>query len=73
MARTYRLLVEEEVSDDLAAAFPGMVLTRAVGGTTLTGTARDQAELQGFLGRVSALGLTLLEVRAIDRGEETDS
>jgi hypothetical protein len=64
--RTYRVIVEGELSDDLAFAFPGMALTRAEGRTALTGTARDQAELQGLLRRVSDLGLTLLEARAID-------
>ncbi len=28
--RTYRLIVEGELSDELALAFPGMALTRAV-------------------------------------------
>ena len=68
--RTYRLLVEGELSDDLAVTFPGMVLTRAAGTTTLTGTMRDQAELQGLLQRVSELGLTLLEAKAIDGGPD---
>ncbi len=36
------------------------------GNTVLTGTVRDQAELQGLLERVSDFGLTLLEVRALD-------
>ena len=64
--RTYRLIVEGELSDHLALVFPGMALTRAEGGTALTGTVRDQAELQGLLQRTSDLGLTLLEARAID-------
>jgi hypothetical protein len=64
--RTYRLIVEGELSDDLALAFPGMALTRAEGSTALTGTVRDQAELQGLLRRTSDLGLTLLEAKAID-------
>ena len=64
--RTYRLIVEGELSDDLAAAFPSMVLTRANGSTALTGTVRDQPELLGLLRRVSDFGLTLLEARAID-------
>jgi hypothetical protein len=54
--RTYRLIVEGELSDDLARAFPGMALTRADGSTALTGTVRDQAELQGLLQRSSDLG-----------------
>ena len=43
-----------------------MTLTRAGGNTELTGPVRDQAELQGLLRRVSDLGLTLLEAKAID-------
>ena len=65
-ARTYRLVLEGELSDDLERAFHGMVLTRADGRTALTGHVRDQAELQGVLQRVSDFGLILLEARAID-------
>jgi hypothetical protein len=68
--RNYRLIVEGELSDRLEPTFHGMALTRAQGNTELTGSVRDQAELQGLLQRVSALGLTLLEVRAIDERRE---
>jgi len=64
--RNYRLIVEGELSDYLEPTFYGMTLTRARGNTELTGRVRDQSELQGLLQRVSNLGLTLLEVRAID-------
>jgi hypothetical protein len=64
--RNYRLIVEGELSDALEPAFHGMTLTRAAGNTALTGSVRDQAELQGLLRRVSDLGLTLLEAKAID-------
>ena len=64
--RNYRLIVEGELSDKLEPAFHGMTLTRAAGNTALTGNVRDQAELQGHLRRVSDLGLTLLEAKAID-------
>jgi len=47
-------------------AFEGMTLARAEGTTTLTGPVRDQAELQGLFQRVSDLGLTLLQVTALD-------
>ena len=43
-----------------------MTLTRADGVTELAGPVRDQAELQGLLRRVADLGLTLLEVSAVD-------
>jgi hypothetical protein len=64
--RNYRLIVEGELSDYLEPTFYGMTLTRAQGNTELTGHVRDQAELQGLLQRVSDLGLTLLELKAID-------
>jgi hypothetical protein len=67
--RNYRLVVKGELSDELKPAFDAfrnMTLTRAGGNTTLTGTVRDQAELQGLLRRVSDLGLTLLEAKAIN-------
>ncbi len=66
MRRTYRLIVEGELGDELALAFPGMALTRAAGSTVLAGAVRDQAELQGLLQRTTDLGLTLLEARAIE-------
>jgi hypothetical protein len=64
--RTYRLIVEGELSDNLALAFDGMTLTRAEGNTALTGHVRDQAEFQGLLRRIADFGLTLLEAKAID-------
>jgi hypothetical protein len=65
-SRSYRLTVQGELSDNLQPAFPGMQLTRTSGNTTLTGDIRDQAELQGLLQRVSGLGLTLLEAKAVN-------
>ncbi len=62
----YRLVVKGELSDRMQLAFEGMRLTRGDGTTTLTGTIRDQAELQGVLQRIADLGLTLLDLTAID-------
>jgi hypothetical protein len=64
--RSYRLIAQGELSDNLQPAFPGMKLTRSDGNTALAGPVRDQAELQGLLRRVSDLGLTLLEAKAVD-------
>ena len=64
--RTYRLVVKGELSDRMQLAFEGMTLTRGDGTTTLTGTIRDQAELQSVLQRITDLGLTLLDLTAID-------
>jgi hypothetical protein len=66
----YRLTVEGELSDRAGYAFEGMALTREGGKTVLVGRVRDQAELQGLLQRVSALGLTLLGATAIDEDAE---
>jgi hypothetical protein len=70
--RSYRLTVEGELSDNLKPAFPGMTLTRSHGNTALTGDVRDQSKLQGLLQRVSGLGLTLLEAKAVDAGRQSD-
>src|SRR4051812_9002900 len=71
--RTYRLTVDGELSDTAAQAFQGMTLSREQGQTVLTGPVRDQAELQGHLQRVSALGLTLLGAMPVaDEGQSTD-
>ena len=60
--RTYRVVVEGELSDRMTVAFDGMSLSHREGQTTLTGPVRDQSALQGLLQRVSDLGLTLVEV-----------
>ena len=65
-SREYRLVVDGELSDRMQLAFEGMKLTRGDGTTTLTGTIRDQTELQGVLQRITDLGLTLLELTAVD-------
>jgi hypothetical protein len=41
-----------------------VTLTQSGANTALAGDVRDQAELDGLFGRVSDLGLTLLEARA---------
>jgi hypothetical protein len=64
--REYRLVVEGELGNGMAVAFEGMTLTREDGNTVLVGPVRDQAELQGLLQHIAALGLTLLEATALD-------
>jgi hypothetical protein len=68
--REYTLIVEGELSDELATSFAGMTFTRQCGNTVLVGHVRDQAELQGLLQRVSDLGLTLLTVMTTDEYEQ---
>jgi hypothetical protein len=67
--RTYRLIVEGELSPSVAHTFAGMAFTPAGGTTTLIGPVRDQAELHGLLQHVSDLGLTLLEATALEEPE----
>jgi hypothetical protein len=64
--RTYRLVVKGEVSHHVWGQLEGMSLRYAGGNTVLLGLVRDKAELQGLLGRVSNLGMTLISVEAID-------
>ena len=61
----YRLVVEGELSDHLGRAFEGMTLTRGEGNSSLEGSV-DQAQLHGFLQRISALGLTLVSATQLD-------
>lgn len=68
--RDYKLVVEGELSDRSGRAFEGMTLARVKGNTVLTGSVRDQAQLQGLLQRVSDLGLTLLSATAVDEDAE---
>ena len=58
----YRLVVEGELGPRYAAAFEGMDLDCREGTTTIVGPVEDQAQLQGLLERVSALGLKLVSV-----------
>jgi hypothetical protein len=59
----YVLTFKGAASDTLAAAFDGAELITRSGVTTLRTAVLDQAELQGVIGRIHALGLELLEVR----------
>ena len=68
--RTYRFVIQGELSDEMAPSFDGMTLTRAGGTTVLTGKIRDQAELHGLLQRFGDFGLTLIEMTVLDRAAE---
>jgi len=71
--RTYRVTVDGELSETLASAFGSMRSESVDGKTILTGPIRDQAELQGLLTRIAALGLTLLEVTTPDEAPTAQS
>lgn len=61
----YELSFKGVASDTLAAAFDTASISRSHGVTTVTASVRDQADLQGLLGRIHALGLELLEVHLV--------
>jgi hypothetical protein len=65
-ARNYRLIDHGERNDAFRHAFHAVTLTRIGANTALAGDVRDQAEPHGLFRRVSHLGLTLLEARAIE-------
>ena len=48
-ARTYRLIVERELSDRLTFALERITIAGSQGDTTPTGQIRDHAELQGIM------------------------
>ncbi len=61
----YELSFKGAVSETLAVAFQDDELTTHHGVTTVHANVRDQADLQGFIARIHALGLELLEVRLV--------
>lgn len=60
--RSYRIEVQGELGPRYQAAFGTMRLEAAAGSTMITGPVQDQAELQGLLDTIAALGLSLLNV-----------
>ncbi len=69
-SRQYRLVVEGELGARAAHAFHGMTVSRASGTTVLVGVVRDQAELQGHIGRIADMGLTLISATAVEEGAD---
>jgi hypothetical protein len=66
MAR-YQFIVSGTPSDLVANAFPELVVAPVsdLGGMSLHGELRDQAEVRSVVARLDDLGLTLLEMRRI--------
>jgi len=59
----YRIVVEGELgSPRYSAAFAEMQVETGEGTTEIVGMVEDQAELQGLLDTVTALGLSLVSV-----------
>lgn len=58
----YKIVVEGELGPRYAAAFHPMQVKAQDGATAIVGPIEDQAELQGLLDTVTALGLSLVSV-----------
>jgi hypothetical protein len=64
----YRLRIEEQLGDEWAEwLLPLAIEQNPAGGTMLSGTVRDQAELFGLLMKISNLNLTLVALERIAR------
>lgn len=62
----YRIVVEGELGSRYAAAFGPMQLIAHDGATEIVGRVEDDAELQGLIDAVAALGLSLVSVTPVD-------
>ena len=58
-AHRYSIVVEGELGPRYASAFDGMTLSAHDGETEIIGPIIDPSHLQGLLGRIAGLGLTL--------------
>ena len=75
---TYQIMVQGRLSEKWSDWFDGMTITvensnASFTVTTLTGTVADQVALYGLLSRIRDLGLPLLLVQYVDRGEQSQS
>ena len=71
----YEIHVDGHIGEAWSSRFDGLTMeTRFKSGgtpfTILKGTVVDQAALHGLVGRIRDLGLTLLLVKRLDRGDE---
>jgi len=66
----YQIRVKGRLDQSWSSWFDDMTLTFAQGETTISGAVEDQAALHGLLAKVRDLGLTLIDVRRIERKDE---
>jgi hypothetical protein len=68
----YQIRVKGHLDETLGSWFEGFTISNEENGDTLlTGPIQDQSALYGILNRISNLGLTLISVNALSRGDET--
>jgi hypothetical protein len=68
----YEIRIKGRLSDSLTGAFEDFTASVRPAETVMRGELRDQAELYGFLDRIQALGLELIEVRKLDSEPPAD-
>lgn len=74
MVARYEIVVSGTSSPMVRAAFPGFAITPADDGRIkLDGDVPDEAALHGVLHRLQDLGLTIFEVRLIEKSPTTGS
>jgi hypothetical protein len=69
---TYEIRVVGPVPDELLPELGDVMITELEMRTVLTGMFTDQAALHGFLQRLRALGLDLVEVRSVVPPDDDD-
>jgi hypothetical protein len=62
----YMIVVEGELGPRYTTAFGAMRIEARDGDTAIVGMVEDQAELQGLIDSVSALGLSLVSVSPVN-------
>jgi len=73
-AQYYEIRLKGHLDDRWVEWFEGLTITLEEGGNALlTGPVVDQAALHGLLKKVRDLGLPLLSVHAIERGQADQS
>ena len=70
---SYEVRVVGHVPDDVLDQLGDITVTEQETLTLVTGSFCDQAELHGFLNRLRAYGLELVELRAVMPTDETGS
>jgi hypothetical protein len=63
----YEMRVDGQVPDGVLDQVEGLRRVTVPVGSTLRVTARDQAALQGVIGRLLVAGLVLVEIRCVER------
>ena len=71
--RRYRIVIEGELGPRYASAFDGMTLRADNGETEIIGPIIDHSHLQGLLGRIAGLGLTLHSVNPLEADNARNS